>query len=75
MQTERIRLLPCPKCGGVPLMLVMRHCLEADVRIECSCCKLSGPAVAFASRRAQKELLPDLETARIQAADDWNMRT
>lgn len=71
---DGITLLPCPKCGGVPLVLIQREALESNLRIECTVCKLSGPALAFASRRAQRELLPDLATARSQAADDWNLR-
>jgi len=69
-----VKLLPCPKCGGQPVVLVQHHGIEATVRIECSACRLSGPAIAYASRRAQRELLPDLQTARLQAADDWNVR-
>lgn len=69
-----IRLLPCPKCGGLPMVLIRHHGIEATVHIECSACGIGGPQLAFASRRAQRELLPDLATARRQAAADWNRR-
>ena len=69
-----IRLLPCPKCGGLPVVLIRPHAFESTVHIECSACGIAGPRLAFASRRALRELLPDLATARRQAAADWNRR-
>ena len=72
---DGMKLLPCPKLGGVHIALIQWLAFDSDVRIECTVCKLSGPAIVFASRRAQRGLLPDLATARRQAADDWNLRT
>lgn len=68
-----IRLLPCPRCGGLPVVMVRNRVLESTVHIECSACGLGSPQLAFASRRAQRELLPDLAKARRQIADHWNM--
>ena len=67
-----VRLKPCRRCGGLPVVLVMRQCLEANVRVQCSACRETGAVVAFAVRRAQRELLPDLDTARRHAAALWN---
>lgn len=68
------KILPCPKCGGRPIVLVMRQCLEATLRVQCTICGITGPALVFAARRAQRELLPDLVEARRQAVADWNDR-
>ena len=69
-----IRLLPCPKCGGLPVVLIRPHVFESTVHIECSACGIGGPQIAFANRMELRELLPDLATARRQAAADWNRR-
>lgn len=67
-----VKIKPCRKCGGQPVLLVMRQCLEANVRVQCSTCRETGVVVAFAVRRAQRELLPDLDGARRQAVALWN---
>jgi len=72
---ENIKLKPCPMCGGLPMMLVMRQCMDSVVSIQCSACGTSSGGVMFANRRAQRELLPDLATARRQVARAWNERT
>lgn len=72
---DEITVKPCPMCGGQPIVLVMRQGLEATVRVHCSGCGISGPAIFFAGRRAQRELLPDLATARRTAVKHWNRRT
>ena len=77
---ENIKLLPCPMCGGMPMMLVMHQCFECTVRIECTSCGVSSAGVIFANRRlsiapeGRRDLLPDLATARRQVVRAWNER-
>jgi len=49
--------------------------MDSVVSIQCSACGTSSGGVMFANRRAQRELLPDLATARRQVARAWNERT
>lgn len=76
-----IRLLPCPHCGGQPMMLVMRQYMESVVNIQCSKCGVGTCGVIFANRRmmaeasGRRDMLPDLATARRQVAAAWNERT
>lgn len=78
---DNIRLKPCPHCGGLPLMLVMRQAFESVVNIQCSKCGVGTCGVIFANRRmmaeaaGRRDMLPDLATARRQVAAAWNERT
>ena len=72
-----IRLRGCPRCGGRPIALIMRQCGENVVMIQCTKCGSTSGGVMFASgkvaaRTVRRDLLPDLATARRQAAADWN---
>ena len=72
---NEVRLIPCPMCGGTPLMLIMRQCMDNVLSVQCTECGLRTGGIYFAGRRSQRELLPDLATARRQAAAAWNERT
>lgn len=78
-ERRNITLKPCPMCGGTPMVLIMRQCMECTVHIECTNCGTSSVGVMFANRRLstaeQRKLLPDLTTARRQVAAAWNERT
>ena len=70
--SKEIAIRPCRFCGGQPVILIMRQVLEANLRIQCSECKETGTVFAFATRRAQRDLLPGLAEARRQAVEQWN---
>lgn len=72
---DEIRLLPCPFCGGQPIMLVTMEYLDRIVKIHCSRCGASGSGLVFDHWRTPGSGLPDLQTARRQAAAAWNERT
>lgn len=71
-----IRLRVCPFCGGQPIVLVMRQVFDSTVMIQCSQCGVTTGGVMFRSMKsaamARRDLLPDLATARRQAAAAWN---
>lgn len=71
-----IRLRGCPRCGGQPIALIMRQCGENVVMIQCTKCGSTSGGVLFAGKVAacmgRRDLLPDLATARRQAAAAWN---
>ena len=74
---DEIKLLPCPMCGGLPILLVMRQSTDCTISVECSVCGLQSLGVVFAGRMAnaeQRKLLPPLRTARRQVVRAWNER-
>ena len=62
-ERRNITLKPCPMCGGTPMVLIMRQCMECTVHIECTSCGTSSVGVMFANRRL----------STVAAA--WNERT
>lgn len=71
-ENANITLRPCPMCGSQPVMQIMRQCFDNVVYVQCSSCGAGSGGVFFAGRRVQRDLLPDLATARRQAAALWN---
>lgn len=74
---DDIRLRPCPRCGGLPVVLIRPFILRPALRIECSACGHGGPWIYFdgkapLSQLAESVFLPDLAKARRHAAADWN---
>lgn len=74
---DEIRLCPCPKCGGLPVVLIRPYVLRPALRIECSACGNGGPWIYFDGKGtlyqlAERMMLPDLARARRQAAAAWN---
>lgn len=73
---ENVQLRACPLCGGRPVVLVMQQCLENVVMIQCSSCGVTTGGVMWRSGKGpvigRRDLLPDLATARRQAAAVWN---
>ena len=74
---DEIRLIPCPKCGGLPVVLIRPFVLRPALRIECSVCGNGGPWIYFDGKGAlyqlaERMMLPDLVKARRLAAADWN---
>lgn len=78
-------LLPCPCCGGRPLVLVIPHGGRgtAAVRIECGDCKISTPAQICGGSVAEYDKAAhavavrtyiDLREARATCAEIWNKR-
>lgn len=68
---DDISLMPCPMCGGIPVVLVEPRVIDHTLRITCSECGITTGGFAFSDRQ---QLLPDLATARRQAARYWNER-
>lgn len=77
MDDAKLRLKPCPMCGGLPLLLVMRQLQDCTIMVECTACGLQSLGIAFAGRVAtaeQRKLLPGLRAARRQVMLAWNER-
>lgn len=78
MEPSEIRLTPCRRCGGRPVMILQPGFPADTVRVECTGCCLSTPAIFYAPHGgvagygANRILLPSLWTARRQAAAAWN---
>ena len=79
--TQNYALLPCPFCGGLPLVLVQRSDHIDTVRVECSDCKCSTPSVVYrpaykseAACRIGSGIVPDLHTVRKAVVKAWNTR-
>ena len=74
--SDDIRLRPCPRCGGLPVVLVRPFFPRPALRVECSDCGLAGPWIYFDGKgpiwQGTEKLLPGLGKARRQAAKDWN---
>ena len=68
---DEIRLKPCPRCGGQPIVLVWPSWPYPALRVECDGCKLTGPWIYFDPKQ-QEAHLPGLNKARGQAAAHWN---
>lgn len=74
---DDIKIKPCPMCGGMPILLVIRQAMDCTVNVECSNCGLQSLGVVFAGRMAtteQRKLLPPLRSARRQVIAAWNER-
>lgn len=77
---DDIRLNLCPKCPGQPVVLIMPGWPYPMVKVICSKCGHSGPAVYFSSEGDKyymvsaydRALLPGLARARREAAALWN---
>ena len=73
---DDIRLQPCPRCTGLPVVLVRPFFPRPALRVECSSCGLAGPWIYFDGKGAiwqgTEKLLPGLGKARRQAAAAWN---
>lgn len=76
---DDIRLKPCPRCDGLPVVLVRPFFPRPALRVECSGCGLSGPWIYFDGKgpiwQGAEKLLPGLGKARRQAAAAWNEGT
>lgn len=76
---DDIRLKPCPRCDGLPVVLVRPFFPRPALRVECSGCGLSGPWIYFDGKgpiwQGTEKLLPGLGKARRQAAAAWNEGT
>ena len=75
---DDIRLIPCPSCGGLPVVLIRPAWPYPVVRVVCSACGRQGPMVYYSPEgdrmylAVDAILLPGLATARRQAAAAWN---
>lgn len=74
---DDVKLLPCPMCGGLPVMLIKPTWEYGRLRVECSVCGRYGPNVFFEPGKKiyqgrKMQLLPGLAKARRQAAAAWN---
>ncbi|MBQ8200881.1 MAG: hypothetical protein IJZ74_03835 [Clostridia bacterium] len=72
---DDIRLIPCPSCGGQPVVLITPAWPLPVLQIACSCCPRRGPENIFkpeGDRAFDCELLPGLAEVRRRAADAWN---
>lgn len=77
MDDSKLKIKPCPMCGGLPLLLVTRQMQDCTISVECTNCGLQSMGIAFAGRVAtaeQRKLLPGLRTARRQVITAWNER-
>lgn len=77
---DEIRLIPCPKCGGQPVVLIVPSWQYGRLRVECSVCGHKGPTIDFDPSGAlyqgiERRLLPGLGKARRDAAAAWNEGT
>lgn len=75
---DEIRLKPCRRCGGLPVVLVQPGWPMPRVCVICTVCSEAGTVFHFAKdgptwyQGWDRVLVPDLATARRQAAADWN---
>ena len=53
--TDDIRLRPCPRCGGQPIVLVWPSWPYPALRVECDGCKLTGPWIYFDNKAPGRE--------------------
>lgn len=81
---DDIRLIPCPSCGGLPVVLIRPAWPYPVIRVVCSACSCQGPMVYYSPEGDrvfsgqglyERNLLPGLATARRQAAAAWNEGT
>lgn len=81
---DEIRLKPCRRCGGLPVVLIRPSWPYPVLRIVCSSCGRQGPQIYYCPEgdkhfqglsAYEKNLLPGLAKARRQAAAAWNERT
>lgn len=74
--SDDIRLRPCPRCGGQPIVLVWPSWPYPALQVECDGCKLTGAWIYFDNKAPGREygesMLPGLNRAREQAAVHWN---
>lgn len=74
---DDIKLQPCPRCGGQPVVLILPGWPYARIRVECCACGRQGPTVYFDPEGAlyqgiEQLLLPGLGRARREASACWN---
>lgn len=73
---DDIRLIPCPRCGGLPVVMIRPFFPRPALRVECSVCGSGGPWIYFDGKGPgfliAEKLLPGLAAARRQAAAAWN---
>ena len=76
---DEIRLQPCLRCAGQPVVLILPGWPYARIRVECCACGQRGPTVYFdaggAIYQGTEQLLPGLAKARREAAMLWNNGT
>lgn len=75
---DEIKLVPCPRCAGQPVVLILPGWPYARIRVECCACGRQGPTVYFDPGGAlyqgiEQQLMPDLTKARKEAAACWNL--
>lgn len=75
---DEIKLQPCPRCAGQPVVLILPGWPYARIRVECCACGRQGPTVYFDPGGAlyqgiEKQLMPGLGKARKEAAACWNL--
>ena len=74
---DEIKLQPCPRCAGQPVVLILPGWPYARIRVECCACGRQGPTVYFDPGKArypsfESQMLPELGKARREAAACWN---
>ena len=75
---DEIKLIPCCKCGGQPIVLIRPQWPYPMVSVECSTCGRRSPIVYFCPsgntwiQGLERILLPGLARARREAAACWN---
>lgn len=80
---DEIKLIPCVKCGGLPVEMIQPGWPYPTVRVVCSVCGQRGPIVYYAQKDVlysgqdlyNRYLLPGLPRARREAAAAWNEGT
>lgn len=75
---DEIKLQPCPRCAGRPVLLILPGWPYARLRVECCACGRQGATVYFDTgaelqRGVERLLLPGLGKARKEAAACWNL--
>ena len=75
---DDVKLLPCAKCSGQPVVLIRPDWPHPSLHIECQECGYKSPTVYFRTETnpcyfaLESLMLPDLARAREQAAACWN---
>jgi len=77
-QEDDIRLIPCSRCGGQPVVMIRPGWPHPSLRVICSDCGQAGPQIYYAPEGPtwylgiDRVLLPGLARARREAAACWN---
>lgn len=74
---DDIKLIPCPHCGGMPVVLIVPAWPHPALQVQCTACRKAGPWIYFNARMPIWQtlddlLLPGLGRAREEAAAAWN---